>query len=133
MNEGSRHDGPRKWLLWGALLAGVSSIPFFILFFNFLRVLSPAKATGLAAVAGGLAEAYATFGLILTFALPVAAIVLLRQSFSRGNPTHKGWSLLFILGSAFLLLLTVWAQGPFSLNSAHDERSSIIVSKLLSL
>jgi hypothetical protein len=105
MNEGSSHDGPRKWLLWGAVLAGVSSIPFFILFFNFLRALSPAKATGLAAVAGGLAEAYATFGLILTLVLPVAAIVLLSRSFSRGNPTHKALSLLFILWSAFILLL----------------------------
>jgi hypothetical protein len=105
MNEGSSHGGPRKWFFLGAVLAGVSSIPFFIVFFNFLRTLSPAKATGLAAVAGGLAEAYATFGLILTFVLPVIAIVLLSRSFSKGNLTHQVLPLLFILWSGFILLV----------------------------
>jgi hypothetical protein len=105
MNEGSSHDRPRKWFLWGALLASVSSIPFFIVFFNFLRTLSLDKATGLAAVAGGLTEVYVTFGLIMTFVLPLAAIVLLSRSFSKGNLTHKVLSLLFILWSGFILLL----------------------------
>jgi hypothetical protein len=114
MNDGSGQDGPRKWFLWGAVVAGVSSIPFFIVFFNFLRTLSPAKATGLAAVAGGWTEAYATFGLILTIVLPVVAIVLLSRSFTKGNLTHKVLSLLFILWSGFILLIygvSAWFVG----------------------
>ncbi len=70
------------------VLAGISSIPFMILFFNFFnafRAISQEKATGLAAVAGGPTEAYVTFGLILSFMLPVAAIVMLFRSFSAGN------------------------------------------------
>jgi hypothetical protein len=98
MNEGSGRGGPRRWFLWGAVLAGVSSIPFFIVFFSFLRTLSPARATGLAEVAGGWTEAYATFGLILTIVLPVVAIVLLSRSFSKGNLTYQVLPLLFILG-----------------------------------
>jgi hypothetical protein len=105
MNEGNIDGRPRKWFLWGAALASISSIPFVIVFFNFLRTLSPAKATGLAAVAGGLTEAYMTFGLILTFVLPVAAIVLLGRSFTGGGRTHKVFSLLFIFWSGFLLLV----------------------------
>jgi hypothetical protein len=105
MDDGSSHNGPQKWLLWGGVLAGVSSIPFFIVFFSFVRTLSPAKATGLAAVAGGWTEAYATFGLILTIVLPVVAIVLLSRSFSKGNLTHQVLPLLFILWSGFILLV----------------------------
>jgi hypothetical protein len=105
MNDGSRQDGPRKLFLSGAVVAGVSSIPFFIVFFIFLRTLSPAKATGLAAVAGSWTEAYATFGLILTILLPVVAIVLLSRSFSKGNPTRRVLSLLFILWSGFIWLM----------------------------
>jgi hypothetical protein len=96
---------PKSGLLWGAVLAGVSSIPFFIVFFSFLRTLSPAKATGLAAVAGDWTEAYTTFGLILTIVLPVVAIVLLSRSFSKGNLTHKMFSLLSIVWSSFILLV----------------------------
>ena len=66
MNAGSSHGCPPKWFLWGAVLAGISSIPFIILFLT-RRERSQEKATALGAVAGGLTEAYATFGLILTF------------------------------------------------------------------
>ena len=78
---------PEKRLLWGAILAGISSLPFIILLFNAFRTMSQEKATGLGAVAGGWAEAYARFGFILTFVLPVAAIVLRSRSFSRGKST----------------------------------------------
>ncbi|SRR5713226_6319707 len=105
MNEGSSHGCPRRWFLWGVVLARISSIPFIILFFNAFRGISQEKATGLGAVAGGLTEAYATFGFILTLVLPVAAFVLLSRSFSGGNLTHKLFSLLFIIWSGFMLLV----------------------------
>ncbi len=105
MNEGSNRDCPQRWFLWGTILAGIPSIPFIIVFFNALRGMSPEKATGLGAVAGGLTEAYVTFGFILTFVLPVAAIVLLSRSFSGENLTHKVFSLLFIVWSGCMLLI----------------------------
>jgi hypothetical protein len=105
MNEGSSHGRPRKWFFWGAVLAGISSIPFITLFFNALRGISQEKATGLGAIAGGLTKAYETFGLILTFVLPVAAIVLLSRSFTGGNLTHKIFSLLFIVWTGCMLLV----------------------------
>jgi hypothetical protein len=73
----------------GAILAGVSSIPFIIMSFYAFHGMSQDKATGLGAVAGGLIEGNATFGFILSFVLPVAAIVLLGRSFSRGDRMRK--------------------------------------------
>jgi hypothetical protein len=82
MIESSSQSGPQKWFLWGMVLDGISSLPFVILFLNAFRGISQDKAIGLGAVAGGLAEVYMTFGLVLTFLLPVAAIALLGRSFS---------------------------------------------------
>jgi hypothetical protein len=47
---------------------------------NSIRGISEQKATGLGAVAGGLAEACAIFGVILGFVLPVGAIASLLRS-----------------------------------------------------
>ncbi len=105
MNEGGRHGRSRKWFLRGVVLACISSIPFIILFFNAFRGMSQEKATGLGAVAGGLTEAYVTFGFIMTFVLPIAAIVLLSRSFTGGNLPHKVFSLLFIAWSGCMLLV----------------------------
>jgi hypothetical protein len=105
MNEARSPSFPRKPFLWGTVLAGISSIPFIILFFNAFRGISQNKATGLGAVAGGLTEAYATFGFILTFVLPVAAIVLLGRSLSGVTRTRQLFSVLFIVWSSFILLL----------------------------
>ena len=72
---------------------------------------SEQKATGLGAVAGGIAEAYVTFALILAFVLPIAAIVLLVKSFSGGHRMRALFSLLCILWNALMLALAglfVW-------------------------
>ncbi len=86
--------------------AGISSLPFVILFFNAFRGISQNKATGLGAVAGGLTEMYMSFGLALTFLLPVAAIVLLGRSFFGVNRTRKLFSGIFIVWTSFILLLS---------------------------
>jgi hypothetical protein len=109
MNEDKSHGCSPQWFLWGVVLAGISSVPFIILLFNVLRGMSQQKATGLGAVAGGWTEAYATFGFILTFVLPVAAIVLLSRSLSGGNLTRRVCSVLSIVWSGFMLL--VYAVG----------------------
>lgn len=105
MNGGGTHDCLPRRFLWGIVFAGISSIPFVFLFANVFRGISSEKATGLGAVAGGLTEVYVTFGFILTFALPVASIVLLCRSFSREKQIRKLFSLLFIVWSSFMLLL----------------------------
>lgn len=105
MNEGSSRDCRQNWFFWGTILAGISSIPFIIVFFNVVRSMSQDKATGLGAVAGGLTEAYATFGFILTFVLPIAAIVVLGRSFSKADQTRRLFSLFFIIWSWFILLV----------------------------
>jgi len=69
------------------------------------RDLSREKATGLGAVAGGLTEAYVTFGFILSLVLPVASIVLLARSLSGADRIRKVLSSLLIVCSSFILLL----------------------------
>src|SRR4249920_3329411 len=94
-----------KRFLGGVALAAVSSIPFLTLMWTVFRGMSSTKATGLAAVAGGVAELYVTSGLIITFMLPIAAIVLLGISFPGGNQTRRLFVLLSIGWSAVILLL----------------------------
>jgi hypothetical protein len=87
------------------------SVPLAIGIFHAFRGIWEQKATGLGAVAAGGAEAYAIFGLFLAFVLPVAAIVLLVKSFSRGHSARALFSLLYICWSALALAfagLFVW-------------------------
>ena len=56
------------------------SLPLVLGMLNSIRGISEQKATGLGAVAGGLAEACAIFGVILGFVLPVGAIASLLRS-----------------------------------------------------
>jgi hypothetical protein len=105
MDVGNSHVLSKRRFVWGIALAGTSSIPLIILFFIAFRGIQPEKATGLAAIAGGLAEGYSTLGLLLTFLLPVAAIVVLRKSWSGANSTRKMFSVLITIWSAFMLLI----------------------------
>jgi len=50
-------DRPRKWFRLGIAFAWVPSIPIIVDLLNSFRGISSQKATGFAAVAGGLAEA----------------------------------------------------------------------------
>ena len=103
---------PRKnRFLWGLVLAWAPAIPFIIGMSNTFRGISEDKATGLGAVAGGLAEAYLIFGLVATLAFQVGGIVLLSRSFSPGHGARTvfsafsiGWSILTLL----LLGLFLW-------------------------
>ena len=67
--------------------------------------ISEQKATGLGAVAGGLAETYLTFGIIVTLVSELAAIVLLIRSFSRGHLRRSSVAVLSICWSILMLLL----------------------------
>jgi hypothetical protein len=101
----------RRWFLWGVVLTWIVCIPAIVGAFNAFRGISDQKATGLGAVAGGLAEIYVMFGLLLALVMPVGAIVLLARSVSRGHRIRTMLSLLHICGSAFTLILAglaVW-------------------------
>lgn len=103
--------GRRKWFLWGMILSWISCIPVIVGALNAFRGITEQKATGLGAVAGALAEAYATLGLLLALVLPVGAIVLLAKSISRGHRIRTVISLLHICGSAVTFIfagLAVW-------------------------
>ena len=105
------HDRKRTWFIWGAVLTCILSLPLIVGMFSSFRGISTEKATGLAAVAGGLAEAYLTFAFVLTFLLPIAAILLLSRSFAKGHQVRSLLSLLCIGWNAVLLALAglyVW-------------------------
>ena len=111
MDDSSSDERKRKYFLWGTVLTWTLSVPLIIGIFHAFRGISEQKATGLGAVAGGLAEAYVIFGLILAFVLPAGAIVLLVRSFSAGHWARTLLSLLYICGSALTLAfagLFVW-------------------------
>jgi hypothetical protein len=93
----------KKRFFWGVLLAWIPALPLVFTFFLGIRDLSTSHATGIAAVAGGLAEAYAILGAGLTFAFEVAAIVLLFRSFS-GRQLMRSLFTIVSLGCSALIL-----------------------------
>jgi hypothetical protein len=105
MDDILTHERKRKWFVWGTVVTCTLSIPLIIGMSSAFRGVSTEKATGLAAVAGGLAEAYVTFGVVLAFALPIAAIYLLSRSFARGHGVRSLFSLLCICWNALMLAL----------------------------
>jgi uncharacterized membrane protein YhaH (DUF805 family) len=111
MNASFSYDHRRKSFFWGIGLTGILSIPLIIVFFNAFKGITAEKATGLAAVAGGLGEAYVTLGVLLSLGLAVGAIVLLLRSFSTGHRMRGLISLLCICACALTLVLAglfVW-------------------------
>jgi hypothetical protein len=114
MDEDRSRHRKRTWFIWGMVLAGA---PYVALIFGIMlhssQGISEPKATGLGAVAGGIAEAYVTAGLILMLIVPVAAIVLLGRSFSRGHGMRTLFSVLAICWSGLLLSLYGFAAWMF--------------------
>jgi hypothetical protein len=100
------NDPKRKWFIWGMVLAWAPSVPFIVGgVLHAFRGISGQKATGLGAVAGGLAEVYLTSGLALTFICLVGGIVLLGRSFSGGHRMRALFSVLSMCWSALMLFI----------------------------
>ena len=93
-------DAKKRRFLWGVLLAW---IPFLFFVLNAFREISTQKTTGLGAVAGGVTEAFATFGFAASVALQVTAIVLLVRAFSKKHPTRTFFAVLSICCSGLTL------------------------------
>jgi hypothetical protein len=119
MDATSSADRKKKYFLWGTVLTWTLSIPLMVGMFNSFRGIQPEKATGLAAVAGGISEAYTTLGLILAFVLPVGAIVLLVRSFSGEHRMRALFSVLYIGWSAITLLLAGLFVWVFFIHMPH--------------
>ena len=101
----------QKRFLWGVALAWAPWVPTMIGFANAFRGVSNAKATGLAAVAGGIAEMYALLGLAATLICEVSAMVLLFHAFSRGHGVRSAFSVLSVCKSGLMILvfcLSLW-------------------------
>jgi len=107
MDEILPHDRRPKWFAWGMLLGGTATIPLVIGIIHYLRY-APDRKTGLAAMAGGFVEVYAVFGLMLSFLLPIGAIVLLAKSLHEERRTRSSISVAIICWSALMLAIPAW-------------------------
>ncbi len=96
-------DGKR--FLWGVALAWAPWVPTLVGLGYALRGISREKATGLAAVAGGLAEILVMWGIATMIVSQIAAIVLLSRSFSHGHWMRSLVSVLSIGLSGLMLVL----------------------------
>jgi ACR3 family arsenite efflux pump ArsB len=97
--------------LWGMLLAWSTLTPVMNSCVNAFKGISEQKATGMAALVGGLAEGLVPYGLVLTIIAQVTAIILLMRGFSRGDTGRSVLSAVSICWSAltlFLIASTVW-------------------------
>jgi hypothetical protein len=111
MDDSLSHDRKRRSFFWGTILTATLSIPLIVVFFTAFRGIFAQHAIGLGAVAGGLAEAYVTLGVLLSLGLPAGAIVLLLRSFSAGHRIRTPISLLCICACVFIMALAglfVW-------------------------
>lgn len=101
----------RKRFLWGAALAWAAWVPTMIGLANAFAGISNSKATGLAAVSGGLVEMFVTWGIISMIIGQVAAIILLYKAFSREHWMRNLVSILSIASSGLMLVIVcsfVW-------------------------
>jgi hypothetical protein len=98
-------DRKKKLLLWGVVLAWVPWIPTLIGLANTFVGIANTKATGLTAIAGGLVEVFATWGVVAMLISQVAAIVLLFRAFAPGHWMRGLLGALSICLSGLMLLL----------------------------
>ena len=95
----------KKRFLWGVLLAWAPWLPTIIGLGYAFRGISAEKATGLAAVAGGLTETFLLFGLLVSLVFEVVAIILLVRAFEPGHWLRSLFSVFSLFLSALMLLL----------------------------
>ena len=111
-------DATQKRFLWAVVLAWTPWAPTVIALMIAFQGISNSKATGIGAVAGGVGEVLATWGIIAMIISQGVAIVWLFRSFSRDHWTRNfvaavsiGLSGLILLMVGFFLWM-VWFQMP---------------------
>jgi hypothetical protein len=99
----------KKRFRYGLLLAWVPLIffivPTAIAIIRAIAQVSNEKATGLGAVAGGVTEVAATFGLVVIVASEVVGIVMLVRASSRNHPIRTVIAIVSVVSSGLLLLV----------------------------
>jgi hypothetical protein len=98
-------DLNKKRFLLGIALAWVPWVPTAVGLSYAFAGISNTKATGLAAIAGGLAESFVLWGIITMVIAQVAAIVWLGKSFSSGHGWRNFVSVISIVLSGLMLVL----------------------------
>jgi hypothetical protein len=98
-------DPNTKRFLFGVVLTWVPWVPTAVGLAYAFRGISNTKATGIAVLAGGLAESFALWGIIAMVIAQVAAIVWLGKSFSPGQSLRNLISVISIVFSGLMLVL----------------------------
>ena len=100
-------DQDKKRFVWGL---GLAWVPLLLTIgpsmFSAFRGISQERATGLAAVAGGFAEAFMTFGFLAFVVCQVTAIVLLARGIKREAWGRSMVAVVSVVCSAGILALT---------------------------
>ena len=99
----SDDDRKRRRFFWGLALAWLPFIPVPIGLANTFRGISENKATGIGAVAGGIAEMGAFYVLALAPILTVAAMVLLVRSLSKAHPLRNILAVISVCWGALMI------------------------------
>jgi len=105
-------DMNQKRFVWAVVLVWAPWIPTLIGLVNVFVGINNSKATGLAAIAGGIGELLAMWGLITMIVAQAVAIVWLFRSFSRHHWGRNVVSVVSIGMSGLLLLIVaffLWA------------------------
>ena len=95
----------KKHFLWGVLLGISPWIPTVIGLGSAFVGVSNSKATGLAAVAGGMVELLVWWGIATMLVFQIAAIIFLLRSFSSAHILRSLTAAVFVLASGLMLLL----------------------------
>jgi uncharacterized membrane protein YhaH (DUF805 family) len=93
----------RKRFFWGLALAWLPFIPVLVGLANAFRGISADKATGLGAVAGGIAEMGVLYVLTLAPILAISAMVLLLRSLSKAHPLRNIFAVISVCWSALMI------------------------------
>ena len=95
----------RKTFVWGLLLVWSPIVLFIVSNVPAVLTISRQRTSGLGAVAGGLSEALATYGLFVALASQVLAIVLLVRAFSQGQSLRRALVSIISICCAGVVLL----------------------------
>jgi uncharacterized membrane protein YhaH (DUF805 family) len=99
----SDDDRKRKRFFWGLALAWLPFIPVLVGLANALRGMSQQKATGIGAVAGGIAEMGVLYVLTLAPILTISAMVLLLRSLSKAHPLRNILAVISVCWGALMI------------------------------
>ena len=100
-----RSDDNRKRnrFLWGIALAWLPFLPLLVGLANTFRGVSEQKATGIGAVAGGIAEMSVLYVITLAPILTISAMVLLLRSLSKAHPLRNMFAVISVCWGALMI------------------------------